>query len=147
VTGLRARLMVSPLRLMGAPGITSVRARKVRPYSVAGKLPAVANLQGMNQPETRVAMALQELGISFETQSNFLGGSILGGARADFVLPDFRIILLVDGPFHRTDYGLARDVLVDATYRAAGFTVVHFSTTLVDANLKQNIVNAIGVPL
>ncbi len=143
--GLRARLMVSPRKLMGVSPIT-VRAQKIKPFGAAGLAP-ITPLSGMNQPETRVAYVLQELGIRFDAQSNFLGGSILGGARADFVLPDYKIVLLVQGPFHSTDYGQARDVLVDATYRSQGFTVVHFPSTLVDEHLKQHILEMVGTPL
>lgn len=141
-----ARFTVPPLRLIHTPTITP-RAGKVNPYVHAGQLVPIAPDPGLNQPETRVAHALTELNIYYIAQQSFLGGSILGGARSDYTLPDYGIVLLVDGPFHRTDYGLARDVLVDATYRAAGYSVIHFSTDLVDANLKQHLLDAIGVPL
>lgn len=141
-----ARLSVPPLKLIHTPTITP-RARKLRVYSTVGKLAPITPDPGLNQPETRVAHALSELKIPYLAQQSFLGGSILGGARSDFTLPAYGIVLLVDGPFHRTSYGLARDVLVDATYRAAGYSVIHFSTDLVDENLKQHLLDAIGVPL
>jgi len=141
-----ARLLTSPRKLGSAPTLT-VRARKVRPGKSLGAIPQIEPEPGLNQVETFVARSLRRLRINFQTQVNFMGGSILGGARADFVLPDYKIVLLPDGPFHRTDYGLGRDMLVDQTYRAAGYTVIHFlSSDVYREDFDTLVLSMIGVP-
>jgi very-short-patch-repair endonuclease len=142
----RARFKTSARRLAQAPRL-SVRAKKLGPlYRRPNALPDVTPLLGMNGPETRIALALREMGIRFTTQQSFMGGSILGGSRADFVLPTYRIVMNFDGPFHTTGYGLARQTLVDATYRAQGY----ITRPLKQADLydlKRSILRLIGVPL
>lgn len=122
--------------------IKPIRAQKFGKVSLAAK--PITPLPGMNQPETRVAYALQALKIPYVSQMSFLGGSILGGARADFVLPQYKIVMNYDGPFHGTTEGTARDLLVNQTYIMAGYKV--FALHEYDLpDLKNNILRYIGV--
>src|SRR3989304_2457955 len=113
---------IRPLRRLGRARLVYPRARKVDVYRQTG-LPPVQQVQGLNIPESRIYWALTEMKVRFTAQSNFLGGSILGGARADFVLADYKLVILYQGPFHSTSYGFARDLLSDASYNAAGYDV------------------------
>ena len=137
---------IRPLRRLGRARLVYPRARKVDVYRRPG-LPPVQQVQGLNQDESRVYWALVELKINFSVQTNFLGGSVLGGARADFVLHDVRVVLLVDGPFHFTSYGLARDILVDTSYAAQGYHVIHMPTSDIGPDLKKHLRDIIGIPL
>ncbi len=138
--------LLKPLKRLGGRSSRPARAGLVRPYTNPAHLPPVSQVEGLNQPESRVYYALVELRIQFSMQTNFLGGSILGGARADFVIASPPTVLLLDGPFHNTGYGLGRDTLVDQTYIASGYRVVHLSTDRVDDNIKRTLVELIGVP-
>lgn len=138
------RLRKAP-RLFGGGRRVAVRAQRVRRGPVPGLAP-VTPWAGLNQSETRVAQALQTLRVRFTVQQNFMGGGILGGARADFVLPDYRIVLNHDGPFHQTSAGKSRDLLVNASYAASGYRVV--ATTEADLpRLTERLRELIGVPL
>src|SRR3990167_4047174 len=134
-----------PLRRVLGGVRLAPRARPFRVYSPPA-LPDVALVEGLNQPESRVYWALVEMHINFTIQANFLGGSILGGARADFVLPDYKIVLLYSGPFHDTTYGRGRDILSNMSYQVNGFDVrVIVESDLED--LKNRIREIIGIPL
>src|SRR3990167_4729349 len=136
---------IRPLRRLGRARLVYPRARKVDVYRRPG-LPPVQQVQGLNIPESRIYWALTEMKVRFTAQSNFLGGSILGGARADFVLADYKLVILYQGPFHATSYGFARHLLSDASYNAAGYDVRRvYETDLAD--LKNRLRQIIGIPL
>ncbi len=138
-------ISTSHLKLGKAPTI-SVRAKKFEPYVSADQRAVVVPLPGLNQPETMIYYALQELRINFTSQASMMGGNVLGGARADFLLPDYRVVINFNGPFHETSSGKGRDLLVDITYQAAGYRV----EVLTDddlSDLKGAILRHIGRPL
>ena len=138
------KLRGSSRRLMGRPRIY-LRALKLYRPKRAG-FEDITPLPGLNQWETRVYYALLELKIRFSAQTNLGGGNILGGARADFLLPDWGIDLEVAGPFHFLAGGKARDLLRSQTVQAQGYRLV---TLTVDdlPNLKKRILELIGAPI
>ena len=139
-----ARFLKSPRKLLTSPRIT-VRAGKFD-YSNPNTLPDVPLVQGMNQPESRIYYALNDLGINFVTQANILGGDILGGGRLDFLLLDYLIDLEYNGPFHGTSFGLGRDSLRNAGVQSLGYRVVTLG--LADLpDLKNRILQEIGIPV
>lgn len=139
------RLLKSFQRLGSKPK-RSVRARKRRISYNPDARPAVPLVPGLNGPESEVYWAATELKYNFRAQASYYGGSVLGGARADFVFYDQRKVLLYDGPFHLTTYGLGRDTLTDITYRANGFEPVHMHESDL-ANVKQYLLDNIGQPV
>ncbi len=138
------RLMSSPRKMMSAPRI-HIRARKL--YKLTRPdLPPIDIQPGLNQPESRIYKALTELKIRFEIQRNVLGGGILGGARADFLLPDYKIDLEYQGPFHGVAEGQARDILRNIGLSSQGWRVV----PLYQRDLKRlvpRILEVIGKPV
>jgi hypothetical protein len=139
------RLLKSMQRLGSAPR-RSTRARLVRISYDPTYRPPPRPIAGLNGPESEVYNALVELRVNFSAQASFLGGSVTGGARADFLLYDVRKVLLFDGPFHLTTYGLSRDILTDITYRSSGFEPVHMHTSDL-ANLKPYLLGVMGRPV
>lgn len=102
------------LKKLGGGLRINVRARKTRPYQTPGLpdiLPLVVQGRQLNIPETRIFLALSELKVKFIPQYSILGGDIIGGARFDFYLPEYKIDLEYAGPFHTTNNGQARDSL------------------------------------
>ena len=135
----------SARRTLAQPRIF-LRARKLYRPKKVGTLERIPLVPGLNQWETRVYYALLELRIRFTTQTSLGGGSLLGGARADFLLPDYGIDLEVAGPFHSLSAGKARDALRNLTIRKAGYRVVVLELKHL-SNLKQNILAKIGAPI
>ena len=131
-------------KLMRAPKI-SVRTRKLGTRSVRA-YDDVIPLPGKNKPETMIARALDELRIQHVSQQTFGGGSILGGARSDEYLPSYGMILLYQGPFHRTAEGAARDILSDATYINRGLRIGRLYERDLP-RIKPRLLEIIGVPL
>lgn len=143
----KSPLLKSMQRLGSAPKL-SARARKVRINYDPTPVAPVVNRPGMNGSETRLANALDGLKIRFVPQASYYGGDQLGGARADFLLPDYRLVVLVDGPFHDTAYGRSRTILSDQTYTAMGLRVVHFPWLWTEApDLKRKLLELIGRPV
>lgn len=103
-------------------------------------------IAGLNEPETKVANALTELKIKFEMQKNMFGGSVLGGAKLDFFLPDYSVDLEYNGPFHGTTEGLAKDTLRNAQLMRSGIRLVIISEFDLP-RIKPVILERIGVPL
>lgn len=138
------RLRKAP-RLFGGGRRAAVRAQTVR----RGPRPGLAPVQpvgGLNQSESRIYHALRKMNVRFTVQQGFMGGSILGGARADFVLPDFRAVLLHQGPHHLTSAGKARDALVDLTYQQSGYRILRtYEHDL--PRLTARLRELLGVPL
>lgn len=100
----------------------------------------------MNGPESRIADALDDLRIDYQAQESIYGGSILGGARLDFLLTQYWIDLEYAGPHHSTTEGRARDVLRDLGVTKQGYRVV----TLYERDLyrlKPRILEVIGSPV
>ena len=138
------RLLTSPRKAISAPRI-SIRARKLIRLS-RPDLPPIQNVPGLNIPESRIYQALRELKIRFQVQRNVLGGGILGGAKADFLLPDYMIDLEYQGPFHGVAAGKARDVLRNLGLTSQGWRVV----PLYERDLKRlvpRILEVIGKPV
>lgn len=105
-----------------------IRARRVRPHGTAGPLdnlaPMTLNGRLMNKPETLVTLTLNELRIKNIPQFSFLGGDYLGGGRMDWLLPEYKIDLEYDGPFHQTSGGRVRDELRNIGVYKMGLRVV-----------------------
>ncbi len=121
----------------------ALRAQKLERRRNVAALDPVALRPGMNQWETRTANALDDLGIQFIAQSSVLGGNTLGGARLDFLLPAYGIDLEVNGPFHGTSEGRARDLLRNLGVEKNGYTVV--ALTVDDLpNLHRRILDIVG---
>ena len=139
----RPRLLQSPRKLLTRPKIT-LRARK---FTIAvPRLPPVAIVPGLNDPESRIYNALRELQLNFSVQRGVLGGDVLGGARMDFLLFDYRIDLEYNGPFHDVTSGRAKDALRNLGIARMGYRVeTVFERDL--PRLKPRILEIIGRPL
>ena len=137
------RLIISPRKMFSAPRI-SVRARKLIRLS-RPDLPDIKPLPGLNIPESRIHQALVDLKINFQVQRNVLGGGILGGARADFLLPDYKIDLEYQGPFHGVAEGKARDILRNIGVTSQGYRVVPLYQRDLP-RIKPRILELIGKP-
>lgn len=141
----RGRGLLKPIRKLGKAPTLFPRARKVRTYYNPDYRPPVQPIGQLNIPETEIYRALTELKLNFQTQVPLNGGNFLGGARADFILPDYRIVLDFKGPWHFTAYGTGRDLLKDLVYTESGLT----RHTLNDDDmrrLKPRILEIIGRP-
>ena len=133
------RFTKSPRKFGGTP--LTIRARKFR--TARPGLPPILPDPGLNIPETRVEHALNELHIAHQTQSSILGGDVLGGGRADWLLNDYMIDLEYAGPFHKVSQGAARDVLRNLGFQRLGYRVV----TLGESDLyrlKPRLLEIIG---
>ena len=138
------RLMTSPRKAISAPRI-HIRSRKLGRLTKPDLEP-IELVQGLNSPESRIHKALRELKIRFQVQRIILGGSVLGGARADFILTDYRIDLEYRGPFHGIAEGKGRDILRDIGIRSRGYRVVPlFQHDL--PRLKPRLLEVIGKPV
>mgnify|MGYP003147241188 CR=1 FL=1 len=138
------RLLSSPRKAISAPRIF-IRARKLGRITKPD-LPPIDIVPGLNSPESRIYKALKELKINFDVQRNVFGGSILGGARADFLLPDYKINLEYQGPFHGIAEGRARDILRNIGLTSKGYRVVAlFQQDL--KRLKPRLLEVIGKPV
>lgn len=111
----------------------------------APRTPDVVTVPGLNQWESRVYFALLELKIRFTVQSAFGGGSILGGGRADFLLPDYGVDLEVNGPYHFTTEGRARDLLRNLVVQKDGYVVKTIEGRDFE-RLKPRILELLGSP-
>ena len=54
----------------------------------------------------------------------------------DFLIPESKLIIEVDGSQHYTERGLADDTVRDEHLRSLGYTVVHYSNEDVRTNLE-----------
>ena len=134
------RFISGPRYFLGQPKIS------VKKRGIPKAKEEVVLIAGMNQPETLVNNALQELKINFIVQQSKYGGATLGGAKLDFFLPDYNVDLEFNGPFHGTSEGRARDVLRTATLARDGIRLVVIDHLDMD-HLKEAIISKIGVPL
>ncbi len=106
----------------------------------------VLTFVGQNVPESMITRALQALKIKFEAQTQRFGGSILGGAKLDFFLPDYMVDLEYNGPFHGTTEGKARDALRSLSLAKNGIRLVIIKEFDLP-NLKRVILEKIGAPI
>jgi len=118
----------------------------VRKKSVPVTKEVVLTFVGQNVPESMITRALQALKIKFEAQSQRFGGSILGGAKLDFFLPDYMVDLEYNGPFHGTTEGKAKDALRTLALAKDGIRLVIIKEFDLP-DLKRVIMEKIGAPV
>ena len=118
----------------------------VRKKSVPVSKEVVLTFVGQNVPESMITRALQALKIKFEAQSQRFGGSILGGAKLDFFLPDYMVDLEYNGPFHGTTEGKAKDALRTLALAKDGIRLVTIKEFDLP-DLKRVIMEKIGAPV
>ena len=124
-----------------------VRAKiSVKKKSVPVTKKEVLTYVGQNVPESMITRALKSLKIKFEAQTQRFGGSILGGAKLDFYLPDYNVDLEYNGPFHGTTEGKARDALRAMALSRDGIRLVIINEFDLP-NLKSVILEKIGAPV
>jgi very-short-patch-repair endonuclease len=101
--------------------------------------------QYLNIPESKVYRALEDLKINFSAQESFGGGRTLGGSLADFVLPDYQLVIEYQGPFHSTSEGSARDFWRRVAREQAGFMVAYlYEEDLI--NIHRRLKEILGAP-
>ena len=118
----------------------------VKKKSVPVTKEVVLTFVGQNVPESMITRALQALKIKFEAQSQRFGGSILGGAKLDFFLPDYMVDLEYNGPFHGTTEGKAKDALRTLALAKDGIRLVTIKEFDLP-DLKRVIMEKIGAPV
>ena len=118
----------------------------VKKKSVPVTKEVVLTFVGQNVPESMITRALQALKIKFEAQSQRFGGSILGGAKLDFFLPDYMVDLEYNGPFHGTTEGKAKDALRTLALAKDGIRLVVIKEFDLP-DLKRVIMEKIGAPV
>ncbi len=136
-----AKRFVSGSRYFVTPPKISLKKRGLPKAKLEVKL-----IEGLNEPETLVYNALQELKINFRVQQSKYGGATLGGAKLDFFLPDYSVDLEYNGPFHSTAEGKARDLLRQVTLARDGIRLVTLDV-LDLPRLKPAILSKIGTPV
>lgn len=98
---------------MQGPRLFDVTARRPSRWGRRDVQPVtpitLANGAKLNIPETIIYQALSGLGVTFEAQKSIAGGRTLGGGLIDFWLPQDKIVIEYQGPFHKTDEGRVRD--------------------------------------
>jgi len=109
----------------------------------------------LNVPESLIYQALERLRLEFTAQPSLGLGNALGGARPDFILHEYNMVLGFHGPWHFTFEGKVRDFWREVMYQAFGLT----SVFLVDEDLRdehgqysigstmRRIMEVIGSPL
>ena len=118
----------------------------VKKNSIPVTKEVVLTFVGQNVPESMITRALQALKIKFEAQSQRFGGSILGGAKLDFFLPDYMVDLEYNGPFHGTTEGKAKDALRTLALAKDGIRLVTIKEFDLP-DLKRVIMEKIGAPV
>ena len=118
----------------------------VKKKSIPVTKEVVLTFVGQNVPESMITRALQALKIKFEAQSQRFGGSILGGAKLDFFLPDYMVDLEYNGPFHGTTEGKAKDALRTLALAKDGIRLVTIKEFDLP-DLKRVIMEKIGAPV
>ena len=118
----------------------------VKKKSVPVTKEVVLTFVGQNVPESMITRALQALKIKFEAQSQRFGGSILGGAKLDFFLPDYMVDIEYNGPFHGTTEGKAKDALRTLALAKDGIRLVTIKEFDLP-DLKRVIMEKIGAPV
>ena len=118
----------------------------VKKKSIPVTKEVVLTFVGQNVPESMITRALQALKIKFEAQSQRFGGSILGGAKLDFFLPDYMVDIEYNGPFHGTTEGKAKDALRTLALAKDGIRLVTIKEFDLP-DLKRVIMEKIGAPV
>lgn len=99
----------------------------------------------LNIPESKIYRALEALKIDFDAQVSLGGGRALGGALADFIIPDSELVIEYQGPFHFTSEGKARDFWREVTRKQHGFQVAYIEEKDL-IRLRKRLVEIIGAP-
>lgn len=105
----------------------------------------VQPLPGMNKPETLITLTLNQMKIENVPQFAIGGGDIMGGGRADWILPQYFIDLEYNGPFHGTAEGKARDVLRNIGFQRLGYRIETIGLSDLP-RLKQKLLEITGRP-
>ena len=94
----------------------------------AKKLQKIRNSLAKNPTvhENLFRLKLINWGLRFKFQK------IVCGFVADFVLPQYDLIIEIDGKNHYTKWGVVRDQMRDAVLQNAGFSVLHIRNTEVE---------------
>jgi very-short-patch-repair endonuclease len=64
---------------------------------------------------------------------------VINGYIADFVLPQFDLVIEIDGSNHYTQWGLVRDKMRDAVLKNAGYSVLHIRNLEVEDYKKEDL--------
>ena len=142
-----------PLRsTLSQRGRSLLRGRTIalRPKPLTRKPPPEVppfELLGMSSWERKLYYALKKRAITFRTEVNFEGGvGILGGMRVDFILPDWGMVLRVQGPWHTFSHAKSRDELQRVYLSGRGFNVVDLFEDDIE-NLDAALARVLGVPV
>lgn len=106
-------------------------------------VPEIVNGHQLNKPETKFWRALQQYDPGeWETQVRIYGFDRIG--QPDFLNRRRRLVIELNGPFHDTAEGKAKDFVRLETRRQAGFNTLSIKATEVDAGrslewLRQNV--------
>lgn len=104
-------------------------------------------LLGMSSYELKVFYFLKKRAISFTPQVNFAGGvSVLGGMRVDFLLPDYNLIIRVQGPWHTFAHAKARDELQRTYLLGRGLEILDLWEDDIE-NLDSVLAAKLGIPV
>jgi hypothetical protein len=108
------------LTLKGAAFLTGGRSPvsprgRIKPPRDPVVLVVLPNGVKLNEPESVIYYALEDLNIRFEAQVLIGQGKALGGGAVDFWLFDYGIDLDFLGPWHFSDVGRTRDFWRDVT--------------------------------
>ena|ERR1051325_10378921 len=89
-----------------------------------------------NNPTVHEALFRHKLikwGLKFKFQK------VISGYVADFLLPQFDLVIEIDGSNHNTKWGLVRDKMRDAVLKNAGFSVLHIRNSEVEDYQKEDL--------
>lgn len=97
----------------------------------------------LNIPESKIYKALEALNVEFEAQVSLGGGRTLGGALADFIIPQAELVIEYQGPFHFSEEGKVRDFWREVARKRHGFEVAYvYEKDLL--RLRKRLVEIIG---
>jgi very-short-patch-repair endonuclease len=85
--------------------------------------------------ETMFRKKLKQWGLRYQFQK------IVCGFIPDFILPEYDLIVEIDGSQHYTQWGLIRDQYRDAVLNGAGFSVLHIRNTEVKDYQREDLIN------
>lgn len=112
------------------------RARQPQPLDV----PIIVGGQKLNRWEARVWKALLRRNEDWQAQAQIGGRNILGSAKPDFLSERRKIVIEVDGPFHNTIEGRAREFFREADRKNAGYDTLHIEQqdlAQIDSSLRR----------
>lgn len=142
-SGLKRTRLPSIMKGLGIPHQRGIRTG---PTLKADTLPSPATLGVGSMSEVKVYLWLRRKRIPFQTQQNFDGGAnVMGGQRADFVLPDYHMIIEVLGYFHYTPGQELRDNRKWDNRRRDGWQIVTVDPML--GNWQRQLETAVGIPV